>query len=246
MLSDGDVVSGLRVNELYPRLTVQGEGPHTGRLCTFVRLYGCNLHCSWCDTPYTWDTDGRNGVAYPAESESKRMSVDRIVAAVDVLDAPLVIVTGGEPLLQASKVIELADALAELDIETHVETNGTKPPPLADQNIAHYSVSPKLKSADAGASIDEAILRQWAEHPRAVFKVCVGDLGDLDEAMLLFNRLRLTPSQRWVMVETRPGEPQTQARERAQLIADAAIQQHHLNISPRLHVDLWGAEARGV
>ena len=75
----------LRVNEVYDRPTVQGEGPHVGRLCTFVRLWGCNLHCRWCDTPYTWDTTGKNGTVFARSEQSRPMMVADVAEAVAAL-----------------------------------------------------------------------------------------------------------------------------------------------------------------
>ena len=57
----------LNVNEIFGP-TIQGEGPHTGRLVGFLRLAGCNLACSWCDTPYSWDW-----TKYDKAEESKRI-----------------------------------------------------------------------------------------------------------------------------------------------------------------------------
>src|SRR5947209_4980522 len=73
------------VSELY--LSLQGESSHQGLLCTFVRLTGCHLRCKWCDSEFSFHG-------------GTRMGVDEVVAKVRELRAPLVEVTGGEPLLQ--------------------------------------------------------------------------------------------------------------------------------------------------
>jgi len=76
----------LTVNEIF--YSIQGESTRAGRPCVFVRLTGCDLRCSWCDTPYAFH-------------EGRKRSVDEVVAEVDRYDCPLVEITGGEPLLQA-------------------------------------------------------------------------------------------------------------------------------------------------
>lgn len=229
-------MTDLRVAEVYDRLTVQGEGPHVGRVCTFVRLYGCNLHCRWCDTPFTWDTEGRNGRIYPAGDNHSRLSVETIVARVVALRAPLVIITGGEPLLQYSGVKALAHELHRFAVEVHVETNGTIPP-QGDDGVAHYTVSPKLPSAGAGPkALPIPSLLAWSVHPRAVFKVVVSDPDEVRQADELFDLLHVPARARWVMPE---GIDALTLNCTLRRIADEAIVRR-LNISPRLHVDAWG------
>lgn len=75
----------LTVNEIFH--SIQGESSHAGRRCVFVRLTACDLRCTWCDTPYAFQ-------------EGRKMSVDEVIADVEVHDCPLVEITGGEPLLQ--------------------------------------------------------------------------------------------------------------------------------------------------
>lgn len=228
----------LRVNEVYDRPTVQGEGPHVGRVCTFVRLYGCNLHCRWCDTPYTWDTRGRNGVAFPRVDNSETWPVAEVVARVLDVAVPLVVVSGGEPLLQWRGVHALADALADEGVETHVETNGTLFPTEGDDSIAHYSVSPKLSSADAGRPATDDVLHAWATHPRAVFKIVCATPDDVAEAVSLFNRVQVPYHARWIMPEGRTTDDVDRS---LRAVIDAALLVR-CNVSPRLHVTLWGSE----
>ena len=75
----------LVVHELYR--SIQGESSFAGRPCAFIRLTGCNLRCSWCDTPQAF-TGG------------SRMAIDEVVTKTLALKTPVVLVTGGEPLLQ--------------------------------------------------------------------------------------------------------------------------------------------------
>lgn len=238
----GDMASltTIRVNEVYDRPTIQGEGPYAGQVCTFVRTYGCNLHCRWCDTPFTWDTTGRNGVMYPRFLNVTEMQITDVVKHVAALDVPLLVVSGGEPLLQATAVIELARQL-KLDhkIATHVETNGTRPPPDDRRLIRHWSVSPKLDSARAGSkSINNDVLRLWSLNPRAIFKVvCMTD-DDVLEAAAMFDLLDVALDARWVMAE---GKTRTELEANERKITEAAIA-FGINVSPRLQVNIWNDE----
>lgn len=98
----------LSVNEIF--YSIQGESTHAGRPCVFVRLAGCDLRCSWCDTPYTF-------------GEGRRMSIDDVLQAVDSYGSPLVEVTGGEPLLQED-VYPLMQRLLDEGRTVLLETGG--------------------------------------------------------------------------------------------------------------------------
>lgn len=232
----------MRVNRVYDRLTLQGEGPYSGARCTFVRLYGCNLHCRWCDSAETWDIKGRNGIAYPAPTNHMRMSPSEIAAEVALLDVDLVVVTGGEPLLQREELGELARLLRLNGAEVHIETNGTLSPghELASQ-VEHFVVSPKLPSADPGeGAINHAVLRGYVRMGwrRASFKVVVTTPGEVAAVRQLYDSLGVHRRARWVMPEG------TNARTVAKHLAGLAEQalDAGLSVSGRQHVMLWGDE----
>jgi 7-carboxy-7-deazaguanine synthase len=104
--------------------SVQGEGTRAGLPCVFVRLTGCNLRCTWCDTAYAFHG-------------GKKMSVDDVLAQVDQLcgrgmdesgadaEVPLVELTGGEPLLQED-IYPLAEALLARGYTVMIETSGER------------------------------------------------------------------------------------------------------------------------
>lgn len=108
----------LKVNEVFK--SIQGESSHTGRICTFIRLCGCNLRCDYCDTTYAFD----NG---------KDLSIEDILQKVEALGSNLVEITGGEPLCQEETPI-LCKALTQNGYEVLIETNGSQDiSPLADE-----------------------------------------------------------------------------------------------------------------
>ena len=91
--------------------SLQGESTFTGLPCTFVRLSGCNLDCSWCDTRY-------------ARDESTALSIEKIIDHIKGFDCNLVEITGGEPLLQVG-TSTLISQLLDLKFQVLLETNGT-------------------------------------------------------------------------------------------------------------------------
>jgi len=101
----------LDVCEIYQ--SIQGETTWAGCRCAFVRLAGCNLRCSYCDTPYAQSAEG-----------GTTMSLDEVLVAVRAYDCPLVEVTGGEPLLQPA-TITLLERLRATASTILLETNGS-------------------------------------------------------------------------------------------------------------------------
>jgi 7-carboxy-7-deazaguanine synthase len=100
----------VQINEIFS--SIQGESTHAGRPCSFVRLTGCNLRCSYCDTRYAFQ-------------EGRWMSINDVLLRVKSMQIPLVEVTGGEPLLQ-EHCPALLEALIGEGFEVLVETNGSQ------------------------------------------------------------------------------------------------------------------------
>jgi 7-carboxy-7-deazaguanine synthase len=98
----------LSVNEIF--YSIQGESTYAGRPCVFVRLAGCDLRCTWCDTTYAFN-------------EGQKMTVDDVLERVEGYGGPLVEVTGGEPLLQED-VYRLMDRLLAGGRTVLLETGG--------------------------------------------------------------------------------------------------------------------------
>lgn len=92
--------------------SLQGESTFVGLPCIFIRLSGCNLNCSWCDTDY-------------ANQESLSMTFDQIIKEIASYNCNLVEVTGGEPLLQ-SNTPALISRLLDKNFQVLLETNGSK------------------------------------------------------------------------------------------------------------------------
>jgi len=104
----------MQITEIYK--SIQGESTHAGLPCVFVRLTGCNLRCSWCDSEYTF-TGGH------------RRTLEEVIGEVERLspDGGLVEVTGGEPMLQEREVVPLMQRLLDADYTVLLETSGERP-----------------------------------------------------------------------------------------------------------------------
>lgn len=212
--------------------TVQGEGPSIGRRAVFVRLSGCHLSCSWCDTAYTWDT-----ARYNLDEHRRQASVADVLAWVRASGADMVVLTGGEPLLQQAALVELAAPLYRSGIRVEVETSGTVAPSRRLLvSVTAFNVSPKLANSGVveHVRLRPAAIAAMVASSKAVFKFVVVDKGDLDEIADLERTYSLTPI--WVMPEGRtPDEVLRRARD----LADDVISRGW-NLSTRLHVLLWG------
>ncbi|MGA2019431.1 MAG: radical SAM protein [Candidatus Sulfotelmatobacter sp.] len=104
----------MQVTEIYKSL--QGESTHAGLPCVFVRLTGCNLRCSWCDSEYTFH-GGHKMTSEAVRAEVKRLSPNR----------GLVEITGGEPMLQERDLLPLMQELIEDGYRLLLETSGERP-----------------------------------------------------------------------------------------------------------------------
>jgi 7-carboxy-7-deazaguanine synthase len=104
----------MQITEIYKSL--QGESTHAGLPCVFVRLTGCNLRCSWCDSEYTF-------------SGGHRMTADEVLNQVEALspNKGLVEITGGEPLLQERELVSLMQRLLDARYTVLLETSGERP-----------------------------------------------------------------------------------------------------------------------
>jgi 7-carboxy-7-deazaguanine synthase len=227
----------MKIAEIF--YSIQGEGTLVGVPSVFVRTSGCNLRCTWCDTPYTsWTPEG------------SEMSVDEIAACVAEHPAKHAVVTGGEPMI-APGIVELTQALRRAGLHITIETAGTVYQPVACDLM---SISPKL----ANSTPREREGGRWAaQHERLryqpeVLKRLMSEYGyqlkfvvsapeDLAEIARIIQETAADRSRVVLMAE---GTRSDVIRERSQWLAEICKDQG-FRFSPRLHIDLWG-NRRGV
>jgi 7-carboxy-7-deazaguanine synthase len=220
--------------------TVQGEGPSIGQHAMFIRLAGCHLSCSWCDTAFTWDAS-----RYDLAAERRAVTVDELLIWVKSTWTGLVVITGGEPLLQQPALLPLVTVLAGEGYRIEVETSGTiAPQPALSEAVTAFNVSPKLSSSGLPEHrrIRIDALRALYATGKAVWKFVVTDLAALDEIRALEAAIDATDGIEpvWVMPE---GTTPEVVVDRMRLLAQPVIDRGW-NLSPRLHILLWG-DTRG-
>lgn len=228
-------VPSLVVSEIFGP-TISGEGTTLGERCGFLRLMGCNLHCSWCDTPYTWDAS-----RFDLVEQGHRMTWSEITEQLIEMEVGFVIISGGEPLLhQKQPAWELV--LRTLDgagIRVEIETNGTIiPNEISQRYVSRFTVSPKL--AHAGdpqvARIVPKAIGAMVLTNRASFKFVCATADHVAEVQRWCKILSVNPRRVWIMPE---GVTSQALCDHLAVITDPAVAAG-FNVTTRLHIHVWG------
>jgi 7-carboxy-7-deazaguanine synthase len=210
----------MRITEIFH--SIQGESSHAGRPCVFVRLTGCNLRCTWCDSEYTF-TGG------------ERMSLEDVVERVKGYGCNLVEITGGEPLAQA-EVFPLIERLCNEDFEVLIETSGSLDITPVDRRA---KIILDVKCPGSG----EVEKNRWSNldelRPDDEVKFVIADRADYDFAKQLIAERRL---DRWTVLLS-PVWGRMDMKALAEwMLADRVP----ARLQTQLHKHIWGADVHGV
>lgn len=210
----------MRITEIF--FSIQGESSHAGRPCVFVRLTGCNLRCTWCDSEYTF-------------SGGERMPLDDVLARVRSYGCNLVEITGGEPLAQA-EAFELIHRLCDDGFEVLIETSGSIDTAPVDPRA---KVILDVKCPGSG----EAAKNRWENldqlRPHDEIKFVIADRTDYEFARELIERKQLG---RWtVLLSPVWGTMDLKS------LAEWMLADHvPARFQTQLHKHIWGADVHGV
>lgn len=208
-----------KVNEIFD--SIEGEGKRAGELATFIRLTGCNLRCSYCDTGYAF-------------SEGTQMTVPDILGHVHYSNVTL---TGGEPLCQ--NVSDLIDRLKSHVV--NIETNGSIPlQAFADYSNVFFTID--YKCGSSGMS-DKMYLRNFSKlRKRDVLKFVVGSREDLEEAVDIYQKHHVRESGCLVYVSPVFGQIEPSCI--VAFMKEKGLQKWRLQL--QLHKFIWNPYERGV
>jgi len=229
----------MRISDIY--YSIQGEGKLVGVPSAFVRTSGCNLHCTWCDTPYaSWAPEGKD------------YEIDAVLEKLADFPTRHVVVTGGEPII-ANGIEELTAALRRRGYHITIETAATV---YKDVVYDLASLSPKLQnstpwSVEQGRFADaheenrinvDVIRRFIAAAPDFQLKIVVDEPSDLAEIDLLLNRIGDVKPENVLLMPQGVSEEEFQPKRRW---LGEMCKQRGFRYCPRLHILLYG-NARGT
>ena len=222
-MCDNRIDLDLRITEIF--LSIQGESSHAGRPCSFVRLTGCPMRCTWCDSEYTF-TGG------------ERMSFGEIFARLDEYGCNLVEVTGGEPLAQKNAFAFITE-LCDRGREVLIETGGF----VSTENVDHRAkIVLDVKCPASG----ESLRNHWPNLERLrpemdEVKFVIADLADWDFARRIIEEYELATRAKEILISPVFGANGLPAI--AEAISRCGLD---LRLNLQLHKYIWGGEARGV
>jgi len=213
----------LRVTEIFN--SIQGESTHAGRPCTFIRLTGCPMRCSWCDSEYTF-------------SGGEHFAAGAILDKVREFGCSLVEITGGEPLAQR-EVFDLITKLCDQDYEVLIETGGYISTEPVDPRAA---IILDVKCPASG----EAERNHWPNLDRLhaardEVKFVVADASDWVFAKKVIADYQLETRARAVLVS--PAWDQINLQELAKWIIESGLK---VRMQLQLHKYIWGPDVHGV
>ena len=261
---NGELLSNTLDTGLKVSCTIQGEGFFVGTPSLFMRTSGCNLRCCWknnvCDTSYSSIIPEKNLIETQVAANIIRANIGNVKHLV---------ITGGEPLLQAKALTELLELIEDLNLIITIETNGTIYNEELFDRADLISISPKLSSSTPsiekikGTDIKDhwitkheverknlSALQQCLTHANVrmsdtmfQLKFVVSDKKDIDEIIVDYlNVLKgWTPEDIYLMPE---GITTEELREKSLWVMEECIK-HNFNYCQRLHIDLFG-KARSV
>lgn len=211
----------LRINEIYR--SIQGESTWAGLPCTFIRLTGCHLRCSYCDSEHAF-------------YEGSWLTIEAILQRVRELGSPLVELTGGEPLLQPA-CADLAAALLADGRTVLCETSGTLAIDRLPPGVIRIM---DLKCPSSG----ESQHNDWSNIPRLTsadeVKFVVGDRQDFDWALQVIERHDLA---RRCTILMSPVFGQIEPRQLAEWILHSGC---NVRFQLQLHKLVWDPSTTGV
>jgi len=212
----------LTVNEIFH--SIQGESTFAGVPCVFVRLTACDLRCTWCDTPYAFH-------------EGRKMSIDEVMAEVERFGAPLVEVTGGEPLLQPD-VYPLMQGLLDRGKTVLLETGGHRSIEKVPKRVIRI-VDVKCPGSGASDQMDWANLGRLTNADQVKF--VIKDRADYEYAREVVSREALATRVAAVLFSPVHGvlHPRTLAE---WMLADGVPARLQL----QAHKYIWSPDTRGV
>ena len=216
-----------KVNEIF--LSIDGEGVRTGLPTVFIRLYGCNLKCSYCDTRYSCEN-----------SEYKLMPLMDILEQVLSYGVPRVTLTGGEPLIHEG-VKDLINSLVVNGIEVNIETNGA----VDLEDFWEYKYNSKViftmdyKCASSGMEDKMKLWNLKLLQPKDVIKFVVSNYNELEkmEYILKESECKARPYVSPVFDKIEP-------KELVEYILDNKL--NNVKVQVQLHKIIWNPNMRGV
>jgi 7-carboxy-7-deazaguanine synthase len=205
--------------------SIEGEGIRAGYRCTFIRLYGCNLNCSYCDTRYGCE-----------ENNYEVMSIEEIIKKVSTYDCNMITITGGEPMIHPG-IKNLVRALCRLDYKINIETNGTIERPIdfpigITFTMDYKCPTSKMEDKMSLGNVDSLLATD-------VLKFVVGCKDDLNKALQITESMNSVPT---IYISPVFGNIE---------LEDIVnyMNTHYINnwrIQAQLHKIIWDPQKRGV
>ena len=211
----------LKVNEIF--YSIQGESSYAGKPCVFVRLTGCNLRCSYCDTTYSY-------------KDGNEIEIEEIIATISKYKCNLIELTGGEPLIQKDTPV-LIDCLLKNGFKVLVETNGSKDISLINNNCVKI-VDIKCPSSNEDKKNDFNNLNRLTAKDE--LKFIIGSQDDYEYAKKVMYRLDSNVDN---LVHFSP----LHGMMKPKILAEWILKDHlQVNLQLQIHKIIWDPKQKGV
>jgi len=244
----------MKVVEIFS--SIEGEGKRAGYPCTFIRLFGCNLHCTYCDSRYACVEEKESSDVFVSQAPSV-MSIPEIMERVEGFGCNRVTVTGGEPLIHPG-IEKLLKTLVDAGYEVNVETNGSQFPkrfpiehefivdyrknceievPGASKGNLFYTMDWKCKSSGMEDKMSIDLVNELT--PDDVLKFVVGNRADMNGALTVIERMTSTPQ-----IFFSPVFDKIQPVDIVKYLQDKKLQDCRVQL--QMHKIIWDKDMRGV